>query len=162
MARLLAFAAVFVFALGGCSKKQPVDKISYVASDDPRMNAAIDKARSTVKAFIAALNSPKAGQTGFTVKMAFTDRGNTEHMWLTPVAFDGTKFIGTVNNDPEFVKSVKIGQRVTVAPEKISDWMYVQNGRLVGGETLRVLRAAMTPAERADFDKSVPFTVESK
>ena len=61
---------------------------------------------------------------------------------------------------PEKIRSVRMGQRVTVAPAKISDWMYVENRRLVGGHTLRVLRDALTPAERADFDASVPFVVE--
>jgi uncharacterized protein YegJ (DUF2314 family) len=160
MGRWLGTLAIISLAFAGCGKKQPADKVAYVADDDPRMNAAIDKARSTVKTFIAALQSPKAGQAAFTIKMAFTDGGNTEHMWLTPVAFDGTKFAGTVNNEPEYVKSVKLGQKVTVAPDKISDWMYIENRKLVGGETLRVLRTAMTPAERADFDKSVPFTID--
>jgi uncharacterized protein YegJ (DUF2314 family) len=58
-------------------------------------------------------------------------------MWLTPVSFDGTTFHGTVNNEPEKVKTVRMGQKVTVAPSEISDWMYVENRKLVGGYTLR-------------------------
>ena len=50
-------------------------------------------------------------------------------------------FQGTVNNEPEKVKTVKMGQKVTVAA-KISDWMYVENRKLVGGYTMRVLRSA--------------------
>lgn len=160
MGRWLGTLSVVTLALAGCGQKHPADKVTYVADDDPRMNAAMEKARATVKSFITALRSPKAGQSAFSIKMSFTDGGNTEHMWLTPVTFDGTKFTGTVNNEPEKVKSVKMGQKVTVAPDKISDWMYIENRKLVGGETLRVLRAALTPAERADFDKSVPFVVE--
>ena len=160
MGRWLATVAIVALAVIGCGKKQSADKVTYVADDDPRMNAAMDKARSTVKTFTVALQSPKAGQISFAIKMGFTDGGNTEHMWLTPVTFDGSKFTGTVNNQPEKVKSVKIGEKVTVAPDKISDWMYIDNRKLVGGETLRVLRATLTPAERADFDKSVPFVVE--
>ncbi|MCZ2342132.1 MAG: DUF2314 domain-containing protein [Bacteroidales bacterium] len=160
MGRWLGIVAVVALALVGCGKKHPADKVTYVADDDPRMNVAMEKARASVKRFTAALKSPKAGQSAFSIKMAFTDGGNTEHMWLTPVTFDGTKFTGTVNNEPEKVKSVKMGQKVTVAPDKISDWMYIDNRKLVGGETLRVLRDGLTPAERADFDKSVPFVVE--
>jgi uncharacterized protein YegJ (DUF2314 family) len=160
MGRWLGTVAVVALIFAGCGKKHPADKVTYVADDDPRMNAAMDKARSTVKTFTAALKSPKAGQSAFSIKMGFTDSGNTEHMWLTPVTFDGSKFTGTVNNEPEKVKTVKMGQKVTVAPDKISDWMYIENRKLVGGETLRVLRAALTPAERADFDKSVPFTID--
>ncbi|MFT3880110.1 MAG: DUF2314 domain-containing protein [Gemmatales bacterium] len=160
MGRWLATVAIVALVLAGCGKKHPADKVTYVADDDPRMNAAMEKARASVKTFTAALKSPRAGQTAFSIKMAFTDGGNTEHMWLTPVTFDGTKFTGTINNEPEKVNSVKMGQKVTVAPDKLSDWMYIDNRKLVGGETLRVLRAAMSPAERTDFDKSLPFTID--
>jgi uncharacterized protein YegJ (DUF2314 family) len=160
MGRWLAIVAVLTIAVAGCGRKHPADKVTYVAEDDPRMKAGMEKARSSVNTFIAALKLPKPGQSAFSVKMAFTDGTNTEHMWLTPVSYDGKNFQGTVNNEPEKVKNVKLGQRVTVEPSKISDWMYVENRKLVGGQTLRVLRDALTPAERADFDKSVPFVIE--
>jgi uncharacterized protein YegJ (DUF2314 family) len=161
MTRCLAALMILTLFFTGCRKKPPVeDKVTYVADDDSKMNAAIEKARSTADTFITALNSPKANQTAFSVKMAFTDGGNTEHMWLTPVSYDGTKFVGTVGNEPEKVKNVKLGQKVSVGPSEISDWMYVENRKLVGGYTLRALRDAMSPKERAEFDKSVPFVVE--
>jgi len=53
-----------------------------------------------------------------------------------------------------------MGQKVTVAPAKISDWMYVENRKLVGGYFMGALRNALTPAERAAFDKSLPFVIE--
>ena len=55
---------------------------------------------------------------------------------------------------------VKNGDSEEVEPSKISDWMFVDEGKLVGGYTLRVLRDSMSPAERAEFDKSVDFVVE--
>ena len=151
---------IMLLTLAGCGKKQPADKVTWVADDDPRMNTAMEKARSTVQNFIDALKAPRAGQSAFSIKVAFADGADTEHMWLTPVTYDGTNFQGTVNNEPEKVKSVKMGQKVSVVPAKISDWMYLDNRKLVGGYTTRVLRDALTPAERADFDKSVPFVIE--
>jgi uncharacterized protein YegJ (DUF2314 family) len=160
MFRKIAALAVAVLALAGCGAKAPADKVTYVADDDPRMNAAIAKARSTIGDFTAALTSPGSSQSEFAVKMAFNDGAHIEHMWLSPVTVDGANFVGIVNNDPERVTNVKLGQRVTVATTEVSDWMYVDNGKLVGGETLRVLRDSLSPDERADFDKSVPFVVE--
>lgn len=151
---LLVFLGLF-----GCGKK-PVDQVTYVAGDDARMNAAIQKAKATVGTFISALKAPKPGQTGFSVKKAFSDGTNTEYIWLAPVTFDGKSFHGTVNNEPEKVKGVKFGEKASVASADISDWMYIENRKLVGGETLRALRDAMTPAERAEMDRSLPFSVE--
>jgi len=158
--RRIAALAVAVLALAGCGTKGLEDKVTYVADDDPRMNAAIAKARSTVDVFIAALKSPGSSQSEFSVKMAFTAGGSTEHMWLSPVSFDGTNFLGTIANESERVLTVRMGESVTVAPAEISDWMFVDSGKLVGGETLRVLRDTLSPTERAEFDKSVPFVVE--
>jgi len=38
--------------------------------------------------------------------------------------------------------------------------MYVDSGRLVGGYTIRVMRAQMSPEERAAFDAEMPFRIE--
>jgi uncharacterized protein YegJ (DUF2314 family) len=160
MWRSIGFVAILAVILAGCKKKSPADKVTYVPDDDPKMNAAMEKARSTVNTFITVLRAPKPGQTSFSVKMAFTDGSNTEHIWLSPVSYDGKVFHGTVNNEPEKVKSVKMGQKVSIEPAKISDWMYVENRKLVGGETLRVLRAGLSPSERTEFDKSVPFVID--
>ncbi|QEL13691.1 YegJ family protein [Limnoglobus roseus] len=158
MKQLLGVA--LVIALVGCGKKPVEDKVSYVADDDPGMKAAIEKARTTVSQFTAVLKAPKPTQKGLSVKMAFADGKNTEHMWLSNVTLDGTTFHGIVNNDPEHVKTVKIGDKASIEVKKISDWMYIENKKLVGGYTLRALRDAMPPAERAEMDKSLPFTVD--
>jgi uncharacterized protein YegJ (DUF2314 family) len=55
---------------------------------------------------------------------------------------------------------VEAGEEVRVDPEKISDWMYVDNGVLRGGFTLRVLRSRMSPQEREQFDSEIGFGIE--
>jgi uncharacterized protein YegJ (DUF2314 family) len=161
MGRFGVLAIVAGIMTAGCGNEYPVDKVTKVADDDPRMNAAMDKARSTVSSFIAALQSPQPSQSGFTVKMAFSDGSNTEHMWLASVSYDGTTFHGTVGNVPVTVKSVKMGEQAAVSPSKISDWMYLEHGKVVGGHTLRVLRETLSPSERADFDTQVQFRDDS-
>jgi uncharacterized protein YegJ (DUF2314 family) len=157
--RLRFIPVIIVLALsGGCGGNE--DRVTSVSDDDPRMNAAIAKARETVDTFIAALQSPRTGQSEFTVKMAFTDGEHTEHMWLSPVSYDGKIFHGTVQNDPANVANVKLGQAASIEPSKISDWMYVENGKLVGGYTVRALREIMPPSERAEFDRTAPFRIE--
>jgi uncharacterized protein YegJ (DUF2314 family) len=138
----------------------PEDPVRLVSSGDAKMNTAMATARSTVGEFTAALASPTADQSGFSVKMPVEEGGKTEHMWLADVSYDGKSFHGTINNDPEMVKSVKLGQKVSVDASGISDWMYIEKGVLVGGYTIRVLRDTMSPTERADFDKNVPFEVK--
>jgi uncharacterized protein YegJ (DUF2314 family) len=81
-------------------------------------------------------------------------------MWVTDLKFKNGRFSGTINNEPDQVKTVHLGQRVTVAQGEISDWMYVENGKLRGGYTIRVLREPLSEKERREFDRDLPFTIE--
>lgn len=134
--------------------------ITSVADDDPRMLAAIKKAQDTADEFISALKNAKRTQTMFSVKIPIKDGAHTEHMWVTPVTFQDGKFKGVMANEPDNVKKVKLGQSVEASKTEISDWMYVDGRKLVGGYTLRALRDILPTEERAEFDKSIPFVIE--
>ena len=159
-----------VAAVAGCGKAEPQagdtvkregePPIVYVEDDDPKMAAAIDNARSTVDRFIQNLEKPKPSQSGFSVKLPVKDGDNVEHMWVLPVRYENGTFSGTINNEPDKVKTVKIGDQVKVAKDQISDWMFVDDGKLMGGYTIRVLRDSMPEQERHEFDESVPFTFD--
>jgi uncharacterized protein YegJ (DUF2314 family) len=156
----LVLGALIVLGCGTRGAREREDKVVHVAEDDPKMNAAIDKARQTVDTFIQALKKPKRSQTAFSVKKAVTDGKQVEHMWLTDVRFDGTQFHGVINNDPNDVKNVKLGDKASVEKTQISDWMFVEDGKLIGGYTIRVLREGLTAKERKELDESLPFKIE--
>lgn len=145
---------------GDTVRREGEPPVVYVADDDPKMAAAVASARSTVDQFIAALDNPKPSQTGFSVKLPIKDGEHVEHMWVLPVHYKDGKFRGTINNEPDKVRTVKIGDEVEVAREQVSDWMYIENRKLKGGYTIRALRDSMKDTERNEFDRSVPFTIE--
>lgn len=137
------------------------DETINFADDDPVMNAAIQKAKNTVRAqFIPALQKPKPGQTGFAIKYPVKDGKQFEHFWISGVSYDGNRFTGQLDNDPQLVKNVKLGQRMVVRPEEISDWMYADQGRLMGGYTIRVIRDQLKGKERQEFDQAFPFKID--
>ena len=131
-----------------------------VRNNDADMAAAMDRARQTLPQFIAAVQLPRPSQTDFTIKVGFTDRQDTEYMWVAPVTYDGKKFHGTLNNEPVQVRNVKLGDKVSIDPSRVADWRYVEAGKLVGGYTLRLLRDRMTPEQRARYDASRTFKIE--
>jgi uncharacterized protein YegJ (DUF2314 family) len=144
--------------VGDRVKRETNPTVEFYGKGDVEMNAAIADARKTVEKFIAAWQSPKTGQVSFFVKAGFVDGKKVEHMWLSQVQYDGTQFTGTVANEPLDLKNVKLGDSRTVLRDMISDWMFVENGHLVGGYTLRVERKHMTEEERAKIDEL--FTVD--
>jgi uncharacterized protein YegJ (DUF2314 family) len=101
-----------------------------------------------------------AGDSGFEIKKGFVDGDQVEHLWIDHLTFDGKNFHGQINNHPLDVKNVTLGQSVTVAPRDISDWMFVKDGKLMGGYTTRVLYRRLSPSDKAEFDNKAEFTIQ--
>lgn len=136
------------------------ENVSMVEKDDPEMNGAIAKSHQTVQQFIDHLSKPGPGETGFSVKVPVKEGGTIEHFWLSGTTCDGISFRGRIGDAPYMLKRVKEGDAWTCRVDEISDWMYLKNGRLVGGESIRVLRNKMSASERAKFDASAPFKID--
>lgn len=130
------------------------------AVEAAKLKAATDKARSTVDTLVAALKAPKPTQASFQVKKLFEDGGMSEAIWLSDISLEGDLFSGTIGNEPQQLKSIKFGQSATVAKSEISDWMFIDDGKLSGGFSIRAMRENMTPAERTSFDQTLPFKIE--
>ena len=124
-----------------------------------RMRRAVHQARRTVGVFMRALQKPSAGQSDFEVKKPFFQNGVVEHLWLSDVTFSGNRFHGYVDNKPKKIKGLKMGDRVSVNANEISDWAYVDHGRLIGGYTIRVLYYELPQAGRAALQKEVRFAI---
>jgi uncharacterized protein YegJ (DUF2314 family) len=126
----------------------PKEKVISVLSEDKEMNAAIGKARGSLATFWKSYDSPAANESDHALKVAISANGNTEHFWLTRIRREGDKYSGLISNQPQSVKTVKMGQRYEFTTEMVSDWTFKRNGKLVGNETMRVLLPRM-PEEQA-------------
>ncbi len=149
-----------IHAIGRKAMQVKGDSVMYaVDENDQQMDQATVRARKNVGRFIAAIQSPKSNQRDFQVKKLFVKDGKAEHIWLADVHFTGNRFVGVVDNRPEYISGLKIGDRASVNPDELIDWSYVEDNRLVGGYTIRVLYSELTPAERADFEKKADFHI---
>ncbi|NWJ42592.1 MAG: DUF2314 domain-containing protein [Geothrix sp.] len=149
----LLFATAFTACkpkAGQIVKRSGEPDMAYVAPDDQAMNAAILKARSTLSTFKQNLVKPPANATDFSVKVAFSyGPEKFEHIWLSNPEFKDGQIYGSIGNEPVDLKNFKLGQRVSANESAISDWMFLENGLLRGGFTLRVLLDKLPPSERA-------------
>ena len=134
--------------------------VHMVSGEDPEMNTAMEQARASVTTFITSLQNPGQNQTHFSVKAKIVDGEHTEHIWLYDVSYDGNQFLGKIGNNPLNVKNVSLGDEIALVPSDISDWMIVEDDKLVGGYTLRVLRNRLSGEERNKFDESLPFKID--
>jgi uncharacterized protein YegJ (DUF2314 family) len=108
--------------------------------------------------FFDALASPAAEgrTTSFLLKVAFSEGGEVEHIWLADLDFSSPQPTGVVANEPT-LRGMRFMERVGFELARVTDWMYVEDGRLVGGYTTRLLRDRMTREQREAFDAEAPY-----
>ena len=162
----------FVLLIGislACSFLSPVPpseagNVEMVAGDDTEMNAAILEAQETLPLFIQAFQNPKSTQTYFGIKAKFPygDGDSAEHLWLSDLSYKNNLFIGVVGNEPVYVKTIQMGDQISVSIADISDWMIIEENRLLGGFTIHALRNNLTPSEREKFDNELGFIISDE
>lgn len=143
---------LLLLLLTACSKSKQ-DQVIDVSADDPEMNAAIAKARETLPQFWETFDRREHDETDFALKVKITENKEVEHFWAIDIKKENGRIRGTINNDPETVHNVKIGQRITIPEADISDWLFQRDGKMVGNYTLRALFKKMSPAEVEQYKK---------
>lgn len=150
---LLSFFIIFF----GCNTKkierENEPDIYEVQSSDVEMNQAIENAKKTLDRFDIAFKNNSRVFTFFSLKKRFEENGNIEHIWIGNIqGFKDGKYKGVIDNLPEIIKNVKLGDTVEINKNEISDWMYLKNSKLHGGYTIRLLVKRMSKSERNDFE----------
>jgi uncharacterized protein YegJ (DUF2314 family) len=95
---------------------------------------------SGVKVYFPSQSGPQAG----------------EHMWVNEVAFGTAGMVGTLCNDPGWIRGLVCGQRGPFTAHRVSDWFFVVGGVLHGGFTLKLLYRHYTPEQFAERRNEPP------
>jgi uncharacterized protein YegJ (DUF2314 family) len=122
-----------------------------VPTSDPIISAAIAEARAALPEFWASYENPKASEGGHSLKVRFPTRGtNSEHIWMADVKKLGEgHYSGGFANAPRDLPGRREGDLVEFTAASISDWMFLRDGKIVGGETIRPLLKSL-PKRDAD------------
>jgi len=110
-----------------------------LAANDPDMDAAIDKAKSTLNTFIDRLEHPKPREV-FSIEGQFdAPDGSFERLWVDDVTFAAGAFTGTLRDKPAKIASIQQHGQVTVPRDHVTDWIILTSGKSEGGYTIDVL-----------------------
>ena len=155
---LLLIACVLLTV--SCATSTPTPASSN-SDADPEFTAAVSEAHETMDIVRRALLAPKPSYIFIGVRVRFTGRDASEDMWTEPVDYYNGIF--TV----EMVEGVTVQQGlhpehlVRVPLEDILDWMILQeDGKLLGGYTIRLAYERMTPEEKKEFLKVTGYVME--
>lgn len=145
------YVAAAFLALATVGAAAAKDKVVAVDAGDVAMNAAIAKARATLPQFWERYAKPGPGEESFGLKVAISGGGHIEHFWLIGIKRENGVLSGEINNDPNWVTTVKLGQRYVIPEKDISDWIYMRDGKIMGAYTMRALLDRMPPEQAADI-----------
>ncbi|MDN5003736.1 YegJ family protein [Bradyrhizobium sp. GCM10027634] len=129
-------------------KLEVVNRVISVSDTDAEMNAAIARARATLPVFWASYAAPKASETEHSLKVRFQTGGNDEYIWVGDVQrLPGGDYAARLADTPRNLPGKQFGDLTTFKDADISDWMFMRNGKIVGGETIKPLLKSMPKAD---------------
>ena len=114
MKNILFLTIIFLLSCNSSKKieRENEPTIYVVEDNDSTMNNAILKARSSFDQFKKAFDSKNPNLTMFAIKKAYTTKNNgKEHIWLDSIEIKDNRYFGVVNNLPNEILSLKIGQK---------------------------------------------------
>lgn len=159
MKKSFIFIASFLIILISC-KETSTNKtertgepdVYNVEDDNAKMNQAMVDAKNSIEAFKIALTSKNTSYEFFTIKQKFAANDGAEHIWVRDIQLVDSDFMGIIANEPVYTDKVQLGDTIKVNRASISDWMYYDEGKIVGGFTIRAIRDALSPEDQAAFD----------
>lgn len=141
------------------TKRTAEPAIYSISDNDEEMNNAIDLARKNLKEFDTAFNDRSYDPGTISLKIKFSTKIGYEHIWVSQIRLELGSYYGLIDNLPRNAKDVKLGKRIKIDKDDITDWMFGRNGKLIGGYTLRAFRNRLSKHEKRDFDTRFFLTI---
>jgi len=115
------------------------------------MAAAWAKARETWPEALAHLQ--QGGELLAKFPFARVTKRGTEHIWVTVQSVDGDVVRGVLANEPMDLGERKLGSVVECKLAELSDWLFLRDGKMVGGYTVKVLQEQEARAKQRGAEK---------
>jgi uncharacterized protein YegJ (DUF2314 family) len=163
----MGMLSMMLLALGACSdradlivEREGQASVSMIQDEDREMDEAMAQARRTLDEFERHLAAPSPTQSMAIIKGRFTEGETVEHMWINQIEVISEGYRGVLGNEPMDMTTLSAGQTVVVPRSEVSDWVVVEDGKLVGGYTMRLIRSRLPEDQRPMFDTQNGFRVE--
>ena len=127
---------------------------------DTELEAAIREARDSLDTFVTKLATSHVDRTFVALKVRFSPPGViSQDLWVSEVMYENDVFRGNIGDDIPTLR-LEAGEGITIEKEDILDWMIVEDGKLIGGYTIRLAVQRMSPDEREQFLATIDYTIE--
>ena len=143
-----------VTLLLSCDQQPARDRTVQVEQADEDILQIAEDARKTLYIFFRHLNGADAKGASFFIKHPFkADDGSDvamEQLWLTNIRFRNGTYYGALASSPVYIRGIKRGDTVAFEADAITDWMFVQDGKISGGRSVKYLLEKIPENQRSD------------
>ena len=123
-----------------------------------------EDARRTLPIFFRHLTRPEPNEGSFCVKYPFRADEQSgivmEQIWLTGIHFKDGGYYGVIASSPLHINGLERGSTVTFDADAITDWMYVRNGKIAGGRSIKYLLEKIPERRRSEAQQEMLFMFE--
>ena len=150
---------LFQFACSPAPTQLPTPAPTTQLNSDAEMEAAFQQARDTLDSFIQKIGTSYPDRTLVAVKVRFVlPDGLSQDIWVDQISYQDDSFHGTMGDDIPSLK-LSVDDKITIARKDIVDWMIVENGKLIGGYTIRLAFQRMSPEQKERFLQTVHYSI---
>jgi len=151
---------IFMIACSPALTPTPVPTSSVLLDSDAEMEFAFQEARDTLSFFIEQIARPHPNRTYVAVKVRFSPPDSSpQDIWVDNITYTDESFRGNMGDDIPSLK-LSFGEEIVIPTEDIVDWMIVEDGKLIGGYTIRLSYERMSPEEKERFLKAIDYSIE--
>lgn len=155
--RLILLLSLLMFA---CAPRPAAPSTPTTSSGDTELDSAIAQAQDSLDEFVIRIAAPRVNRTFVALKVRFAPPGEArQDIWVDDVTYSDGIFRGNMGDDIPALR-LEAGEKITINEEDIVDWMIVEDGKLVGGYTIRLAVQRMSPEEREQFLETLDYTIE--
>jgi len=159
---LLSVICFLLFVIFFSCDKWPASDASRRASpeieieqSDREIARIAENARRALPTFFRNLARPEAGADNFYVKYPLSDDdGNIEQVWLGGIHLNGGAYFGRLANTTKRMESRR-GGSIIIDTNKITDWMYIQDGKIIGGLSIKYLLEKIPEEKRGEDQRKI-------
>lgn len=155
------FILVLCLLVFACRPIRTVTSTPTITGTDAELDTAIQHARDSLDTFTQTIATPHSDRTFVAVKVRFRlPDGSAQDIWVDEVTYTGDVFRGSTGDDIPSLK-LEMGSKIRIDEKDIVDWMIVQDGKLIGGYTIRLAVKRMSPEERERFLKTLDYSIDN-
>ena len=148
---------LFMFS---CAPTPEMTFTPTVSTTDVELETAIRMAQDSLDTFKQKIGTPHPDRTFVAIKVRFTPPEDMpQDIWVDEVTYTDGVFRGNMGDEIPSLR-LEAGETITVDEKDIVDWMIVEDGKLVGGYTIRLAVQRMSPEEREQFLETLDYAIE--